>query len=172
MMSQATAGKDFFISYTRADRAWAEWIAFQLEEAGYTTILQAWDFRPGSNFVIEMDTASRIAERSLAVLSSHYFQSGFTLSEWATAFRHDPKGEQHLLVPVRVQLCDVQGLLGSIIYINLVGLEEQEARTALLEGVRRQRAKPSSVPFPREARVPTPPPAFPNTLPSVWTVPY
>src|SRR6266702_3329308 len=85
------------------------------------------------------------------------------------AFRRDPRGEHHLLVPVRVQPCDVEGLLGSIIYINLVSLEEQEARTALLEGVRRERVKPSSAPFPREARAPTPPPAFPNMLPSVWT---
>lgn len=28
--------KDFFISYNSADRTWAEWIAWQLEEAGYT----------------------------------------------------------------------------------------------------------------------------------------
>jgi hypothetical protein len=26
--------RDFFISYTGADRRWAEWIAWQLEEAG------------------------------------------------------------------------------------------------------------------------------------------
>ncbi len=45
---------DFFISYTRIDRGWAEWIAWQLEEAGYTAVIQAWDFRPGSNFVQEM----------------------------------------------------------------------------------------------------------------------
>jgi hypothetical protein len=41
--------KDFFISYNSADKGWAEWIAWQLEEAGYTTILQAWDFRWRSN---------------------------------------------------------------------------------------------------------------------------
>ncbi len=28
--------KDFFISYNRADRQWAEWIGWQLEEAGYS----------------------------------------------------------------------------------------------------------------------------------------
>lgn len=56
--------------------------------------------------------------------------------------------------------------------IDLVSLEEQEARTALLAGVRRERAKPSSVSFPQEARIPITPPAFPKTLPSVWTVPY
>lgn len=49
--------KDFFISYNSADRTWAEWIAWQLEEAGYTTVLQAWDFRPGSNEGVEHGTA-------------------------------------------------------------------------------------------------------------------
>lgn len=38
---------DFFISYNKTDKAWAEWIAWELEEADYTTIFQAWDFRPG-----------------------------------------------------------------------------------------------------------------------------
>ncbi len=28
--------RDFFISYTGSDRQWAEWIALQLEQAGYT----------------------------------------------------------------------------------------------------------------------------------------
>jgi len=31
--------KDFFISYTGADRQWAEWIAWHLEQAGYSTII-------------------------------------------------------------------------------------------------------------------------------------
>ena len=34
------------ISYTQVDHTWAEWIAWQLEAAGYTTVIQAWDFRP------------------------------------------------------------------------------------------------------------------------------
>jgi len=36
-----TPVKDFFISYTTADKAWAEWIAWHLEEAGYSTVVQA-----------------------------------------------------------------------------------------------------------------------------------
>ena len=39
--------KDFFISYNKADLAWAEWIAWQLEEADYTTEIQAWDSQFG-----------------------------------------------------------------------------------------------------------------------------
>ena len=38
---------DFFVSYTSADRAWAEWIAWQLDGDGYQVIVQAWDFTPG-----------------------------------------------------------------------------------------------------------------------------
>jgi hypothetical protein len=51
--------RDFFISYTGADRAWAEWIAVQLEAAGHTTVLQAWDFRPGQDFLHEMPLRRR-----------------------------------------------------------------------------------------------------------------
>jgi TIR domain len=40
---------DFFVSYTQADRAWAEWIAWILEEDRYRVLVQAWDFVPGSN---------------------------------------------------------------------------------------------------------------------------
>lgn len=32
---------DFFISYTGVDRPWAEWIAYVLEEEGFTTKIQA-----------------------------------------------------------------------------------------------------------------------------------
>ena len=57
-MSQSPDKKpDFFISYTGADAAWAEWIAIELENAGYRTVIQLWDFAPGSNFVVEMHQA-------------------------------------------------------------------------------------------------------------------
>ncbi len=49
----AAAG-DFFIGCTSADRDPADWIARELEVAGYTTLIQAWDIRPGMNFLREM----------------------------------------------------------------------------------------------------------------------
>src|SRR5262245_9773453 len=101
-MIQGKVVKDFFISYTQVDRPWAEWIAWQLEAAGYTTVNQAWDFRPGSNFVLDMQHAAAASERTIAVLSPAYLQSGFTEAEWATAFARDPTGRQGLLLPVRI----------------------------------------------------------------------
>jgi phage replication-related protein YjqB (UPF0714/DUF867 family) len=82
--------RDFFISYTGADRAWAEWIAVQLEAAGYTTVLQAWDFRPGSDFVEQMHRATEQTQRTIAVLSQRYLESVFAAAEWHTIFAKDP----------------------------------------------------------------------------------
>ena len=90
-MTQDSA-KDFFISYNKADRTWAEWIAWQLEEAGYSIIIQAWDFRAGSNFVLEMQQAASRARRTIAVLSPEYLASLFTQSEWVATFVQDPTG--------------------------------------------------------------------------------
>ncbi len=50
---------DFFVSYTSADRAWAEWIAWQLEKAGYRVLIQAWDFVPGAHWMTRMTDAAR-----------------------------------------------------------------------------------------------------------------
>ena len=61
-----------FISYNKADLQWAEWIGWQLEEEGHEIILQAWDFRPGCNFVMEMQIAATKANRTIAVLSPDY----------------------------------------------------------------------------------------------------
>src|SRR5260370_1872060 len=171
-MPEANSNKDFFISYTSVDQPWAEWIAAELEHAGYTTIIQAWDFRPGSNFIVEMDNATKIAKRIIALLSPKYFDSGYTFSEWTTAFRYDPKGEQGSLLPIRVQSCDVEGLLGPIIYIDLVSLDEKTARQRLLEGVRRERIKPQSVLFPLAQATASPHLSFPGILPPIWNIPY
>jgi hypothetical protein len=155
--------KSFFISYNQADRQWAEWIAWHLEEAGYTTVLQAWDFRPGSNFVVEMQAAISKAERTIAVLSPDFLRSAFTQPEWSAAFGSDPTGEHRRLVPVRVSDCKADGLLSQIVFIDLVGLVQEQAATVLLEGVKAVRIKPAVEPgFPgiRDRTVPEAP-AFP-----------
>jgi TIR domain len=68
---------DFFISYTSTDRAWAEWIAWQLEAEGYQVVVQAWDFRPGSDFVEQMHQVVQETKRSIAVLSLNYLKSAY-----------------------------------------------------------------------------------------------
>jgi hypothetical protein len=138
----------FFVSFNSADRGWGEWIAKELEDAGKTAIYQHWDFRPGSNFVLEMDRATRLADRLIAVLSESYLKALFTQPEWAAYFASDPTGAGRKIVPVRVQECNVDGLLKPLVYIDLVGCEEAECRKRLHDGVKEDRAKPEFVPFP------------------------
>jgi|SRR5918996_5060889 hypothetical protein len=120
-------------------------VAWHLEESGFTTVLQAWDFRPGSNFVVEMNRATG-AERTIAVLSPEYLGASFPQAEWAAAFAHDPEGLERALVPVRVRVCQPTGLLAQIVYVDLVGLDEDAARRRLLEGIA-ERGKPREAPM-------------------------
>lgn len=60
--------RDVFVSYSRADREWAEWIAWTLEDAGYSVVIQAWDFRPGKNWVLAMDEATAQTRHTVVVL--------------------------------------------------------------------------------------------------------
>jgi len=159
--------KDFFISYNKNDKTWAEWIAWQLEDADYQVVIQAWDFLPGHNFILKMQDATKDTERTIAVLSQNYLDAVYTYPEWAAAIAKDPQGTAGALIPVVVGKCEPDGLLGPIIHIDLLGLDEQEAKQALLTYVKQGRAKPKVAPvFPGSHTIsvkpPFPPPAAPE----------
>jgi tetratricopeptide (TPR) repeat protein len=168
---------DFFVSYTSADRAWAEWIAWQLEAEGYQVVVQAWDFRPGSDFVQQMHQVVEAAQRTMAVLSPAYLTSAYGAAEWRAVFAKDPTGERGLLLPVRVEEVEPSGLLTTRIYVDLVGKNTADARAALLAAARDARGKPAEEPeFPGAQRLSivgsSAAPRFPGELPPVWNVPF
>lgn len=140
-----TKTKDFFVSYNKADKDWAVWVGWVLESAGYRVVLQDWDFRPGGNFVVQMDNASKGTRHTIAILSEDYLQSGFTKAEWANAFSKDPTGESRRLIPIRVKTCKPLGLLGTCIYEDLVGESENDAREKVVS-ILSDRRKPSGQP--------------------------
>lgn len=151
----------FFVIYAGPDQPWAEWIAWQLEAAGRTTTIQAWDFRPANNFVLEMHDAARGSEKTIMVLSKNFMAAEYTQAEWTAIFARDPTGKERRLVPVRVDDVKPDGLLSALVYIDLVGLDAEAARKRLLDGVAEARAKPSSEPrFPgsKAPRFPGPDP--------------
>jgi hypothetical protein len=150
--------RDFFISYNKADRQWAEWVAWTLELNGYSTNIQAWDFPPGANFVLEMQNSAVECERTIAIISADYLAACFTQTEWAAAFAADPTGKERKLLPVRVAACEPAGILRSVVYCDLVGLDESAAKEALLSAVRGERSKPPH------------PPAFPGLVSKVYPV--
>ena len=161
--------KDFFISYNKADATWAEWIAWVLEQHGKTVTIQAWDFRPGGNFVLDIQSATQDCDRTIAVLSNDYLNAIYTQPEWAAAWNQDPSASDRKLLPVRVGPCKPTGLLASIAYVDLVGKSETEAETLLLAALK-ERGKPATRPgfpqvVPDQERITSGTVAFPQDLP-------
>ncbi|MCK9929809.1 toll/interleukin-1 receptor domain-containing protein [Frankia sp. Mgl5] len=149
------ASWDFFVSYTASDRAWAEWIAWQLEEAGYQVLIQAWDIVPGDHWMGRMEDGVRGSRKVIAVLSHAYLTSVYGRVEWEAAFRADPHGQARKVIPIRIQDCPRPTLLGAVVSFDLYGLDADTARARLLDSITatvKGRAKPLTEP------------AFPNTL--------
>jgi anti-sigma regulatory factor (Ser/Thr protein kinase) len=167
MESQSERPIDFMVSYTGVDRNWAEWIAWQLEADGYHAFIQSWDIRPGANFVTAMHDAVQRAKRIVIVLSPHYLASDFANAEWKGFFARDSSGSQAVMLPVRVGLVEPPGLLRTINYVDVVGLDGMAARSALLAAARGIRGKPVNEPeFPGSpvalAAAASPLPEFPG----------
>jgi len=163
----AVAKWDFFISYTAVDKAWAEWVAWKLEDAGYKVLVQAWDSVPGSHSTEFMAKGISGAERTLAILSRAYLRSVYGQTEWRAAFHADLKGLRRKLIPVRVEDCDRPDLLGQVVSFDLFGLSDEDASRFLLDQIRAVldgRRKPAAPPLfpvptrPDAAPLPTEPP--------------
>lgn len=138
--------RDFFVSYNYRDTQWAEWIAWELEHAGYTCTIKAWDFVPGANFIAEMHHALLRCQRLIAVISANYLTSAFVTAEWTSAYADDPDGKRHRLLPIRVEEVEIGGLLKAVVHVDLVGKDEEAARQAILEAAELHRRKPTNAP--------------------------
>jgi molecular chaperone DnaK len=127
---------DFFVSYTQKDEEWANWIAWQLDHAGYQVLIQAWHMVPGTNWMVMMQEGIRRSARTLAVVSPAYLKSVYGQTEWMGAYQADPQGFERKLVPVRVEECERPGILGHIVSFDLFGLVRQTARAQLLKYIK------------------------------------
>ncbi len=161
---------DFFVSYTGVDRDWAEWVAWQLEDAGYQVLVQAWDMVAGSNWAVRMQDGIARADRTIALLSAAYLASVYGQAEWQAAQAADPRGFKRKLVPIRIADCPRPGLLGQIVSFDLFSLDQDHARDRLLKEIgasRTGRAKPGIPPH-----FPLPPAARVTADGSTWAQPH
>jgi hypothetical protein len=167
---------DFFVSHAGADRAWAEWVAWQLIDAGYSVELDVWDWAAGQNFATAMSDALDRAARVVALFSAAYFErERYTTEEWSAATVHVPGAAERRLVPVRVEPVPsdkVPALLRPLIARDVFGTDEQAARRMLLDAVAgpgRPAVKPG---FPGSlSRAGGSGPRRPGGRPRVWNVP-
>src|SRR3954449_10494505 len=138
-------GVDFFISHAGRDTGWAEWLAWQLQQAGYTVELDVWDWAPGEDFVARMAAALERADRLLAVCTEAYFTSVFGGAELRAAFAGSAAAEGRI-VPFLVEPVTLPPLYAPLISLDLTGLDEAAAATRLR--ARLDRAPPAGRPPP------------------------
>ncbi|MFG2868134.1 FxSxx-COOH system tetratricopeptide repeat protein [Streptomyces sp. NPDC048338] len=128
------ATESVFVSYAGADRAWAEWVAWQLREAGHRVELDVWDWRTGDNFVQRMDQALRRATAVVALFSNNYFDpERWTHEEWTSVV-----AGRRRFIPLTIEPLsggDIPDLLTAAIRKDLHGLDEPAAVAALRDAV-------------------------------------
>ena len=172
---------DFLVSYAGADRAWAEWVAWQLTDAGYNVELDVWNWAAGQNFITAMSDALDRCDRVVALFSATYFdRDRYTAEEWTTALSYVPGIGDNRLVPLRVEEVpaeDVPAMLRPLMYRDLFGVDEEQARQILLEAVAGPR-RPDGEPMlggrhgkgglrkPEGAG-----PPLPGSVPRIWNIP-
>ncbi|WTV81000.1 toll/interleukin-1 receptor domain-containing protein [Streptomyces sp. NBC_00028] len=133
-MSHAGAGAG-----AGADRAWAEWIAWQLLETGLQVELDCWNWGAGDHSC-KMNAALEPG-RFLALFSPAYLEpERFTTPEWTAMVARQEKN-----TPVRIAKTGTPAILSSLITTDLFGLNDHDAREALLRAVNGP-ARPGTAP--------------------------
>ncbi|GKQ39680.1 FxSxx-COOH system tetratricopeptide repeat protein [Streptomyces sp. A012304] len=159
--AQTPAGTEperVFISYAPEDRAWAEWVAWHLSDAGHRVELDVWSWDTGDDFVERMNTALEQATVIVALLSPAYLEPGrWTEDEWLAGLgRNGRNGRFVPLVVEPVEADDLPAVLAPLLRKELHGLDETEALTALLEAVEGPKRPAGRPQFPGGAGQETP----------------
>ncbi|MGJ5751642.1 tetratricopeptide repeat protein [Streptomyces puniciscabiei] len=172
-----------FVSYAGPDRAWAEWAAWHLRDAGHHVELDVWDWRTGDNFIERMTDAMQRATVVVALFSNHYFhRTRWTHQEWTSVM-----GDRGRLIPLTIEPLadtDIPDILAAVIRKDLHGLDEPAAIAALLAAVNGPTGPGAPPVFPGGAHAPAPAgtshagspdrrPRMPAVAgqPRVWSVP-
>lgn len=169
-------GLSLFVSYAGPDQAWAEWATWHLRAAGYSVELDVWDWAAGDNVTLRISDALQRADRILALWSPAYFErERFTTDEWTATMAQRPDTDgRRVLVPVRIAEVAPPEVLRQLIYRDLFGLGEEEARVALLEAVHGSSETVGRPDFPgvKRGRLPQgAAPRLPGVLPHIWNLP-
>jgi tetratricopeptide (TPR) repeat protein len=135
--------KTFFISYTTRssyDISWAKWLESAIRKLfDCKTIMQEYDFKPGDNFKARMDNALKEADTVIGVFTQTYSESTNCRDEWTNA--------DHF-IPILVDSFKPQGLLKSVVYIDLFDKTEQEALNILQTELEKAERPIDMAPYP------------------------
>ena len=138
--SETKPAKALLISRAGVDADFASVIGAILKAAGYTVILQQWDFA-NRNFMERMHAVLAEGTRVVALLSPEYLRSDHCQAEWQNAIADDPLNTKSRLILLRVAECEPVGLLTGLAYWDVVTMRDNRAllETTVLDAVREDR---------------------------------
>ena len=147
-----------FISHASTDRPWSEWIAWVLEENGYTVTAQALDDRSGESLIGNVQQAITQPGFTLIVLSENYITVADNQSDGPSNLPQDPTSTARRVIPIRVEICQLpqKWELSKYIYIDLVDQAETEAEQTILAALKTHSESEASPPKPAESPISIP----------------
>jgi hypothetical protein len=119
---------DIFVSYTRSDSQWAQWIADDLKALGHTPHVHEWEIGPGEDILAWMERHHGAADHVLCVISPRYLKAAYSLLEHNAALWRAVRERSSFLLYVVVEPCALPALTAHIRRCELFDLPEAAAR--------------------------------------------
>lgn len=132
-----SSARGIFISYSHSDRAWATWVAWCLENAGYEVGFDLWDLAPNED--VQAYVADRVSQAAcvVAIVSENFERSTWTSFELGLAIN---KELAVLQVSVDGRTLD-SGVSAERQLVRLNIGTEADAKSRLLNAVHRLRIR-------------------------------
>ena len=127
--------RDFFISYTASDEAWARKIARILTGHGYTVHVQYEDSPYGESIYTWMNQALMASGNFIAVWSRAYESSENCKGEIEAAYGMKIRGRMGKFLPVLVEDIPLWPLYGRFGRVDLFGLDDARIEERILRAV-------------------------------------
>lgn len=131
MRDLANGEFDYFVSRRGRAAAVAQEVAEIVKGAGYTVVVQDYDIPYSADFIAEMHRALMSCRHLIVLLTRDYTASEFTMMEVTNflAAANRAVAERRLIV-LRLDDCELEGILASRVYADLVGITDPGERKA------------------------------------------
>jgi len=137
---------DFFISYDPQDQEWANWVLWQIEHQGFTAVAEPISVNTSMDYINFVKEAQSKTSHLILLCSPFYLTPELSTEIWQTIFPEGRFGDSGMLIPIRVQECDLDEFTTK--FFDFVSLDETQCMTILsnvLEPVRQGKAPQVSV---------------------------
>ena len=131
-----------FISYTEADRKWAEQLYRRLEDKAVRVFFAHESIAPGEKITLQVSDALNTSYKVAMVMSKDYFDRPWPRAEWSSVLMKDPENRDRRLIPLLRRECDLPDLLADLKAIDFTNDDDFELSFLKLLEVVEDKPKP------------------------------